>query len=155
MESRVFTTHDREALNDALNDARTYRNSKLKELTLIFVGVIVLIYVLGYWEGNFSFGLITEGFLFVLFFGSPVLWFVWYKATRSISEMEDDLKLGLTRMGISKISSINLLNRTIRLEDGTTVYESDPSLDKWKKGDKIFYRKSNSGKHLFECKKVD
>ena len=134
---------------------RTYRNSKLKEITLIFIGVIVLIYAIGYWEGNFSFELITEGFLFMLFFAIPILWFAWHRATRSMSKMENDLKFGKTSVGCSRISSINFLNRSIRLEDGTTVFESDPSLDNWKKGDKIFYRKSNSGEHLFECKKVD
>ena len=69
--------------------------------------------------------------------------------------MKPDLELGTTRTGTSEIKTINFFNRRIRLADGTTVYENYSLYGKWTLGDKIFYRTTNSGEHLFECKRVE
>jgi hypothetical protein len=77
----------------------------------------------------------------------------WYFVGHQIDIMENDLKSGIKMTGISKIKKINIVNRKIKLVDGTTVYENNDQNEKLVKGDKIFYRATISGEHIFEYRK--
>ncbi len=153
MDKVELTANEREELKRIIEQAKTYRERKLKELTLITIGVLTLGLGISYWTGNLS----STIFLVVLSLGLMmfvVSLFAWYMAGLPINKMEKDLALE-KRTGISQIKTINIFNRRIRLVDGTTVYEGDSFYGKWTKGDKIFYRTTNSGEHLFECKRVE
>lgn len=153
MDKVELTADEREELKRIVKQAKTYRNRKLKEVTFITIGVLTLGIGISYWTGNLSWTI----FLVTLSLGlllTVVFLFVWYLAGLPINKMEKDLALE-KRTGISQIKTINVFNRTIRLADGTTVYEGDSFYGKWTKGDKIYYRTTNSGEHLFECKRVE
>jgi hypothetical protein len=154
MDKVELTTDEKEELNRTVQQAKAFRNKKLKELTLITIGAMTLGLGASYWTGKLSWTIfligLTLGLLMLL-----VFLFAWYLAGRPINKMEKDLELGITRTAISEIKTINVFNRTIRLADGTTVYEGDSFYGKWTHGDKIFYRTTNSGEHLFICKKVE
>jgi hypothetical protein len=90
----------------------------------------------------------------VILFFLLVFLFGWYLAGWAIGKLENDLKSGIKLTGTSEVKTINLFNRTIKLMDGTIVYENDILNDKWKRGDKIYYQTTLTGEHLFECKKI-
>ena len=147
-----LTTADKEQLREAIEDAKTYRNKKLKELTLMIIGVIAVGLIAGYWIGMLSWAIFLAALLFALI--QLVMFSIgWYLAGRPIERIEKDLESGIKRTGTSEIKKISIFNRTIRLVDGTTVYEGDALYGKWRKGDKIFYQCTMSGQHIFECKR--
>ena len=154
MDRVQLTTDDKDQLRKTIEQETSYKNKKLKELTLIIIGAVVVGLIVLYWKGNFSWTMTLIALTFGL---TLILMFLigWYLAGQSIKKIEKDLKSGVKRTGVSEINRINLLNRTIRLVDGTIVYEDDSLNGKWKKGDKIFYQTTISGQHLFECKRVE
>lgn len=149
-----LTTDERDELKRAIQDAKTYRSKKLKELTAVIIGATILGLGVSYWTGTLSWAMIfivmAFGLVGLLLFG-----LAWQFADRPIKKMEKDLELGFKLTGISEIKTINIFNRAIKLGDGTIVYEDNFTSDKWTRGDKIFYRTTNSGEHLFECKRVE
>jgi len=153
MDKVELTADEREELKRIVKQAKTYRDRKLKELTLIIIGALTLGLGISYSTGNLSWTIFLVALLLGLLM-FVVFLFAWYLAGLPINKMEKDLALE-KRTGISQIKTINIFNRTIRLADGTTVYEGDSFYGKWTKGDKIFYQTTNSGVHLFECKRVE
>lgn len=154
MERLELTTDEKEQLTQTVQQATTHRNKKLKELILVTIGAMTLGLGASYWTGKLSWTIslvaLTLGLLMLVVFV-----FAWYLAGRPINKMKTDLEFGTTRTGTSEIKTINIFNRKIRLADGTIVYEDDSYYGKWTKGNKIFYRTTNSGEHLFECKRVE
>lgn len=155
MDKVGLTRNEKEELKQTIQQAKTHKNEKLKELTLMAFGAMIIGLGISYWKANLSWTIFFLGALTILVPMLLVFLIGWYLAGRQINKMEKDLELGIKKTGISKIKSINIFNRKIRLEDGTTVYEGDSFYGNWKKGDKILYRTTNSGEHLFECKIMD
>lgn len=154
METIQLTKDEKDQLRKAVEDAKTYKNKKLKELTLMVIGAIAIGVIAGYWKEMFSWTFLLValafGLILMLMFSTG-----WYLAGRPIKKIEKDLQLGMKRTGTSEIKRINIFNRTIKLIDGTIVYEGDSFYGQWRKGDKIFYQTTISGEHLFGCKRVD
>lgn len=154
MDKVELTTDEREELQETIQQAKTYRSKKLKELTLIIIGAMTLGLGASYWTNNLSWIMVLVALTFGLIVMSVFL-VTWFLSGRPINKMEKDLTSGIKRTGISQIKKINIFNRAITLLDGTTVYEGDLLYGKWTKGDKIFYSTTNSGEHLFECKRLE
>jgi hypothetical protein len=154
MDKVELTKDEREKLEQSVQQAKTYKDKKLKELILITLGAMTLGLGVGYWTEKLSLTILLVGLALGLLM---LLMFLtaWYLAGRPIKRMKKDLENGVIKTGISEIKRINIFNRTIRLADGTIVYEDDTLYGQWTKGDKIFYRTSNSGEYLFECKRVE
>ena len=149
-----LTTDEREDLRRTIHHARIFRNKKFRELTAIVIGALALGLSASYLADKLSWIMLLIALSLGMLMMSLFL-FAWYFAGRPITRMEKDLESGIKRTGISEIKTINILNRKIGLADGTTVHEGDSLYGKWKMGDKIFYRTTNSGEHLFECKRVE
>jgi hypothetical protein len=154
MDRLELTTDEKEQLTQTVQQATTHRNKKLKELTLVTIGAMTLGLGASYWTGKLSWTISLVALILGLLM-LVVFVFAWYLAGRPINKMKTDLEFGTARTGTSEIKTINIFNRKIRLADGTTVYEDDSYYGKWTKGNKIFYRTTNSGEHLFECKRVE
>ena len=154
MDKVEFTTDEKEELLGTIQNSKSYRRKKIKELTVTIIVALAIGLVYEYWTGKLSWTIIFI-MLGLGLLGMLVFLFAWYLAGRPINKMESDLAQGIIRTGISEITSINILNRTIRLADGTIVYEDELLHGKWKHGDKILYRITISGEHIFECKRVE
>jgi hypothetical protein len=153
MEKTELTADEKDELKGAIDQAKTYRNKKLKGLFLITVAAMTLGLSWSYWKDKLSWTMS----LVILAMGLTMMTMfllIWHLAGRQIKNLEKDLTSGIKKTGISKISTINFFNRTIKLVDGTIVYENELLNERWLKGDTIFYRATLSGDHLFECRKA-
>ena len=79
MDKVELTANEREELKRIIEQGKNYRDRKLKELTLITIGVLTLGLGISYWTGNLSWTI----FLVVLSLGLVmfvVSLFAWYMA---------------------------------------------------------------------------
>lgn len=154
MDKVALTTGEKEELKVAIQDAKAYR---IERLRVHLVSMVVAMLLLGgarYWNGDLSANTLSA-IVFILPIVVLVFGIAWLLAGRSIKKLERDLEIGTKQTGISQIEKINVLNRRITLQDGTTVYEPHPFYGKWAKGDRIYYTTTNSGAHLFDMERME
>jgi preprotein translocase subunit YajC len=149
-----LTQNEIESLKNLIEESENYGKTKLRNIILILTiatfGAGILLVTINEMSS-------TQ--IFLPLFGLLILWILmmigaWKLSQGNIKKLKKDLKSGFKIIGISRIRSINKLNRKIKLEDGIFVWETNPLLDQLKVGDKIEYSVSPSNEHIFNIIKT-
>ncbi|EAZ79302.1 hypothetical protein [Algoriphagus machipongonensis] len=154
MKEVQLTDEEISILQQEINHAEDYRTKKLKEVTLMVIGGVILSATIFIFNKGLKFSQIIIpcaglGLLMILI--SLIAWFFAYKP---IKKMKNDLSNQTKLIGHSEIESINVFNRKITLVDGTKVWQMNQHQEKWKKGDLIIYSMTPSNEYIFECVKT-
>jgi hypothetical protein len=149
-----LTQNEIESLKNLIEESEKYGKTKLRNLILMLTiatfGTGILLITINEMSMNQVslplFGLL--GLWILMMVGT------WKLSQGNIKKLKKDLKSGFKISGISRIRSINKLNRKIKLVDGIYVWETNPLLDQLKVGDKIEYSVSPSNEHVFNIIKT-
>lgn len=148
-----MTSDERNELLKIIGEATVHDKKKLKEFAFIFLFSAFALTAFLSWKNGFSvqlLGAIFGVFLFQFLF----LLFLRFLSNGGSKKLKRDLSTNTVVIGESTIKSINYFNRSVRLLDGTKVYENDSENLLWRKGDLIFYSRTLSNEHIFQSKRV-